>query len=217
MDLLKAKTSLDKINRDFARMLRDPDRVIRIEQDILLAHVRELYEALCSEATGTQPPAMVHPAPVPPRPVAPAVPTGPHATAPVDPPQPRSVPPPSAPVEKNQPGSTPPSGSTPEAKDLERLFSFPKAKELSEKLAEQPIADLRKAISLNDRLLYTRELFGADQMAFDHSIQALNALLDFNQAKAFFMEQCVSRFGWTDPRRFDLAKKFISLARRRYL
>jgi hypothetical protein len=217
MDMLKAKTSLDKINRDFARMLRDPDNIIRIEQDILLTYVRDLYDALRAEIPAPQPPAMAHPTPVPPRPVAPALPPAPHTPSPIDQPPPRSVPPLAAPAPKNQPGSTPPYEQTQEVKDVERLFSFPKAKELSEKLAEQPIPDLRKAISLNDRLLYTRELFGSDQLAFDHSIQALNALVDFNQAKAFFVEHCVARYGWTDPRRFDLAKKFVNLARRRYL
>ncbi len=88
--------------------------------------------------------------------------------------------------------------------------------ELSEKLSELPIPDLRKAIGLNDKLLLTRELFGEDSAAFDRTINTLNSFSSMDQAKAYLMEHCVMRYRWTDKKRIETAKKFIKLVRRRY-
>lgn len=96
------------------------------------------------------------------------------------------------------------------------LFEEKQAKELSEKLAEQPVADLKKAIALNDRLLLTRELFAGDGKAFETAIAALNGFSQFDQAKDYLLEHCVERYVWLDKKRVDEAKKFIKLVRRRY-
>ncbi len=112
------------------------------------------------------------------------------------------------------PLSPPSSGGN--APAVELLFTFKEAKELSEKLANQPIADLRKALSLNDRLLYTRELFAGDQQAFEHTVNTVNTAPGFEHAKHFLIGQCVNTFGWTDKARVELAKKFVALVRRRH-
>lgn len=88
--------------------------------------------------------------------------------------------------------------------------------ELSEKLSELPIPDLRKAIGLNDKLLLTRELFGEDNSAFDKAIDTLNGFSNMDQAKAFLLDHCVMRYRWTEKKRLEIAKKFIKLVRRRY-
>lgn len=222
MDLLKAKIYLDKINRELTRMLRDPETIVRIEQDIVLSHIRELYEALLPEPGSFSSPA-------PPPPVSGGRKTTAHAapkSEPIPPPveappiqpelPPVPTPPPAPPVfvSPEVPVNPPAPSGNPAV--VENLFTFKEAKELSEKLADQPISDLRQAISLNDRLLYTRELFGGDQQAFEHTINVLNTSAGFDQAKLFLVTQCVNRFGWTDKARVELAKKFIKLARRRF-
>ena len=137
----------------------------------------------------------------------------------MEPPAPIVVPPPAAP-EPPAPVAAPPAepvGQTsyvsPEA---ETLFEEKQAKELSEKLSELPIADLRKAIALNDRLLLTRELFAGDGQAFDAALNALNAYSNMDAAKGYLQQNCVTRFGWLDPKRVEAAKGFIKLVRRRY-
>lgn len=53
MDLQKAKIFLEKINREFARMARDPENVARIDVDIICAYTREMYDAFLSEKNTT--------------------------------------------------------------------------------------------------------------------------------------------------------------------
>lgn len=252
MDLLKAKIYLDKINREFARMGKDPDNIARIDVDIIMSYVREFYDSFLEEKAG---PAIVAQAPkaetpTANRPVAappaetpapkPAEPPPPPAPAPPPPPpvvvepppvvivRPPEVPP-APPVVEEKPSvaSAPPLSETnrpnvalhghyqvpPEA---EALFEQKQAKELSEKLSELPIADLRKAIALNDRLLFTRELFGGDSQAFDTTIGVINGFSGFDQAKHHLLEHCVMRYYWTDKKHLETAKNFIKLVRRRY-
>ncbi|MCS7035444.1 MAG: hypothetical protein RMJ33_11985 [Saprospiraceae bacterium] len=234
MDLHKAKIFLDKINREYARMSKDPENIMRIDVDIMLAYVRDLYEALLAEpATPVAPTQREAPARATPPPMrsAPPEPVPAPEAAPPPPPPAASVAPPAPtlseavknadplPQIKPQPTATPPTpppsfpAPPPEA---EALFEYKQAVELSEKLSELPIADLRKAIGLNDRLLLTRELFGEDSEAFDKTISALNSFASMEQAKAFLLEHCVMRYRWTDKKRIETAKKFIKLVRRRY-
>lgn len=255
MNLSKAKVYLDKINRDFARMSKDPDTILRIDIDIMMSNVRELYDALLSDEELSAP-AKAEPArpkvaperpretPEPPAPVAAAPDPGvPAYTAPSAPPQAEPAPPPEEkpapapppppvvvePVRAAEPlptikmpppppttqAATPPSFPT-ISPDAEALFEHKQVKELSEKLSELPIADLRKAISLNDKLLLIRELFGGDNQAFDNAIDTLNGFQRMDQAKAYLMEYCVMRYRWTEKKRAETAKNFIKFVRRRY-
>jgi hypothetical protein len=103
-----------------------------------------------------------------------------------------------------------------QASGVEVLFEQKEARELVEKLSEQPIQDLRRAIALNDRLLYTRELFANDNQHFENTITFLNNCAHLEEAKAYLIENCVHQFGWTDKKKVETAKGFIKLARRRF-
>jgi hypothetical protein len=46
MDFQKSKLFLDKLNREFARLSKDPDNVVRLDIDIMASYVRDLYDAL---------------------------------------------------------------------------------------------------------------------------------------------------------------------------
>ena len=261
MDLLKAKIYLDKINREFARMLKDPENVPRIDIDITLSYMRELYDAFLSEQpknirvaaappqpvvaappTPAPPPVVVAP-PAPPPPVVVAPPAPPPPPIVVAPPPPPVVvaPPPPAPVAVQAPpvvevvpdppapappavpapgpAPEPPSHKPPVAvseSSAEVLFEYKEAKELSEKLSDMPIADLKRAIALNDKLLLTRELFGGDGAAFDQTLNALNDFSGFEQAKSYLIKNCISTYDWLDKKKAEAAKGFIRLIRRRY-
>jgi len=243
MDLLKTKIYLDKLSREYARMAKDPENVVRIDVDIMLSYVRELYDALLSETPGiaaapkavepaahkppTTRPAEKAVAPAPPEPVVvvpppppPVVVAPPPVAPPVAPPVVSPPPPPPAPVP--EPVKAPiPSVKAPAAPahfppEAEALFEEKQAKELSEKLSELPIADLRKAIALNDRLLLTRELFAGDGQSFDAALNALNICTGMDEAKGYLIENCVLRYGWLDKKREEAAKNFIKLVRRRF-
>lgn len=100
--------------------------------------------------------------------------------------------------------------------DLDLLFEQRKATELSEKLGESPLADLTKAMSINDRLLYTNQLFGKDGQHLDHTLQQLNRFSDMIEAKPLLLE-LAGRHDWLDEEKQEVAKSFIKMVRRRYI
>ena len=259
MDLLKTKIFLDKLNREFARMSKDPENIVRLDVDIMASYVRELYDAVLSEAIAPKAeapkkqhtqhaPRATEPEPAPPPPPAPAPPPPPPAPkmepmvpeyvappappvapAPPPPPPPAPAPPPApvappapvvvqVPEPEPQPIAPPQNEPKPSANapGIEQLFEEKQAKELSEKLSELPIPDLKKAIALNDRLLLTRELFAGDGQAFESAIGNLNSFSSFEQARQFLIDQCIVRYAWADKKRLEAAKDFIRLVRRRY-
>lgn len=224
-------------------MSKDPEHIVRLDVDILMSYVRDMYDALLSDADNPTPPKREQPKPAPPpvqhvpqEPPAPvaAQPTPPQppkppvaeqAPPPEDRPAPAPPPPPVVvesikseeplPTVKPQPPSAPVSfpAVSPEA---EALFEYKEAQELSEKLSNLPVPDLRKAVSLNDRLLLTRELFSDDNTAFEKALETLNGLENMEQAQKYLLDHCVMRYRWTEKKRLETAKKFIKLVRRRF-
>ncbi len=231
MDFQKAKIYLDKLNREFTRMSKDQENTIRIDVDIMASYIRELYDAILSESNTyvapkeeyvpvytpqyrspiAVPPVEIAPVP-PPSPVKAEIPP-PAPAAPVEVPQPAAVP--AAAVEVPRPAPVPASTTT-SAIGLDVLFEEKLAKELSEKLAEAPIADLKKAIALNDRLMYTSELFAGDGKLFENALSALNSFTRFEEAKDYLVQFCAVHYAWTDKKRLESAKAFVKLVRRRY-
>ncbi len=233
MDFQKAKIYLDKLNREFARMSKDPENTIRIDVDIMASYIRELYDAILSESIAHAPAKEEHapvrpqhqrtPVAAPPIEIAPPPPPAPvvaEIPPPAPPPPAREDPPapaPPPPVEVPRPSAPPPvpvAASSPSGLDV--LFEEKQAKELSEKLAESPIADLKKAIALNDRLMYTSELFAGDGKAFENTLESLNSFTHFEDARNYLVQHCAVQYAWTDKKRLDSAKAFIKLVRRRY-
>lgn len=136
---------------------------------------------------------------------------------PVSPPPVVEVPVPPPPVERREVPPVPPraesAGLDPA---LAQLFNFKKATELSERLSESPVADLNKAMSINDRLLYINELFGRDRAALDESLQLLNRFDAFEAARGFLIN-LAEQYRWGNEERIEIAQAFIKLVRRRYL
>ena len=51
-----------------------------------------------------------------------------------------------------------------------------------------PVTELKKAISLNDRFLFQRELFGNSRDAMNDMITRLNSFGNFNEAEKYLKE-----------------------------
>ena len=203
-----------------------------IERDLMLKYIRDLYEEFLGEDTAE---------PVQKAPVTKAKPAGPEIistvlsqprfSAPIE--EPPTTPPPvktepsittptptptPAPILTDPPKMTSPSYSTSisdGSSKVSRLFAFKEAKELSEKLSQQPIKDLQTALSINDKLLYTNELFGRQHNILNDTLQTLNRFEYMDQAKNFLMS-LAEQYDWANEEREDIARSFIKIIRRRY-
>jgi hypothetical protein len=100
-----------------------------------------------------------------------------------------------------------------EAVGQEELFEEKMSKELSDKLGELPIADIRKGMGLNERIIFLNELFEGNAPAFDNAINTLNNAADFNAAQAE-LKTLFGRYGWALKEKH--AKAFIRLVKRRH-
>lgn len=77
------------------------------------------------------------------------------------------------------------------------------------KIKAKPITNLKAAIGLNDRFMYTRELFNNNQEQFMKTIEALDSSDSFNSA----IEYLDANFKW--PKN-ETSLKFIELLKRRF-
>ncbi|MFA6336334.1 MAG: hypothetical protein WCX48_12440 [Bacteroidales bacterium] len=77
-------------------------------------------------------------------------------------------------------------------------------------LLAPPLSDISSAIGLNDRFLFTRELFGSNPKLFFETLQEINRAGSLDSALNYLQE----KFSW-DPES-EAAAAFLLLVRRRY-
>lgn len=80
---------------------------------------------------------------------------------------------------------------------------------------QQPLGDLKSAITLNDKLLYIRELFNGYSLAYSEALDLLNRMQSFEEAQTFLKNSYATKNSWTDKQ--AVADKFYALLQRRYL
>jgi hypothetical protein len=81
-------------------------------------------------------------------------------------------------------------------------------------LAQPPLTDLKSAITLNDKLLFIRELFNGYNLAYSEAIDLLNRFTNFEEAERFLKANYASKNNWESKQ--PAADKFYALIRRRY-
>lgn len=101
--------------------------------------------------------------------------------------------------------------------EMDELFEIKTTAELSDKLANSPIADLTKAMGLNEKIFTVNELFGGNQSEMENILLALDGLGSFEEAKSVLRRSVATKYNWTEVTRIKKAKNFIRLVRRRYL
>jgi hypothetical protein len=82
---------------------------------------------------------------------------------------------------------------------------------LGQKLQQKKISDIAKAIALNDKFQYIRELFNGNAAEFSKTVQALNEMPSFEKA----MEHISSSYEWDMESAVTI--QFLELVNRRYL
>ena len=125
----------------------------------------------------------------------------------------QKVTPPPAPVAKVTP---PPAAPANNVNAAFALFESATSVENADKWGSTPIADLGKAIGLNDRISMITVLFSDDQHAFNNALTQLNNIGSFEQAKDYMMRNLVTVYNWGQGNKMERAQQFINLVRRRY-
>lgn len=87
--------------------------------------------------------------------------------------------------------------------------------ELSDTLGDAPIKDLKKAIGVNDRFVFIRELFRGDENMYERSIKTINGFSIFPEAEYWIRRELKLKLGWNDKN--ETVKHFDQLVRRRFL
>jgi hypothetical protein len=89
-----------------------------------------------------------------------------------------------------------------------------KAASKSDQLSIKPISDIKLAITLNDKLLYVKDLFNGYNLAYSEAIEILNRFNTFEEAQRFLRTNYVIKNNWEGKQ--ATADKFYALLKRRY-
>ncbi len=85
--------------------------------------------------------------------------------------------------------------------------------ELSYKLSDEPVKDLKKAIGINDRFLYINELFRGDEVMYERSIKTINSFSIWPEAEYWIKRELKTKLGWIDN---PIVRQFDQLVKRRF-
>jgi hypothetical protein len=78
-----------------------------------------------------------------------------------------------------------------------------------------PISDIKLAITLNDKLLYVKDLFNGYNLAYSEAIEILNRFNTFDEATRFLKTNYVTKNNWDSKP--ATTEKFYALLKRRYV
>ncbi|MDR2836611.1 MAG: hypothetical protein LBV69_10570 [Bacteroidales bacterium] len=83
--------------------------------------------------------------------------------------------------------------------------------DISKKMSQQPISDIKSAIPIGEKFLYIRELFNNDSDKFNEAIELLNKFSSFDDAINFLM------FNYKINEENEHLVSFFEIVRRKYL
>ena len=109
-----------------------------------------------------------------------------------------------------------PAASPNYAQDPPELKELFKDQGTTSRFGRQPLSDLTRSLSINNRLLFTKDLFGGDNDLLTTTLQQLNAAGNFEAARPL-LHSLARRFQWTEEGRQESAQELIELVRRRYV
>lgn len=88
------------------------------------------------------------------------------------------------------------------------------ATEVSHKLTDTPVKDLKKAIGVNDRFLFINELFRGDEAMYERSIKTINGFSIYPEAEYWIRRELKTKLGWKDSD--ATVMEFDQLIKRRF-
>jgi hypothetical protein len=86
--------------------------------------------------------------------------------------------------------------------------------ELQEKLALDPIKDLKAAIGINDKFQFTATLFNGDEKAFEMAVKTINGFKIYAEAQFWIKSNLREQNKWDETA--EVVKAFDLLVKRRF-
>lgn len=213
MDKEKARILINKINGLYKNIDANTPGVSPLERDLMLSYLRQFYELIALSPTQQKQTELkkepeFHDDE---KKVSPVVPKSKPQEVRIEE-KTVEVPPLQKEISTiNQPESTEKNGS------LDFLFVWQEPSNLAERLASQPISSLSlNSFSMNERLLYTNDLFHKQSAEMEEVIKMINNFTSFDQAKLFLLP-LGEQYDWQKEERREAARSFINTVRRRFL
>jgi hypothetical protein len=88
------------------------------------------------------------------------------------------------------------------------------AANITDHAGAQPVTNLKQAITLNDKLIYIKDLFNGYSLAYSEAIEILNRFNTFEEANRFLNKNYTLKNNWDSKP--ETADKFFALLKRRY-
>jgi len=242
MNFKKVEKAAKKINQLLAN-LKEEENVSRIEKDLLLSYIRDLYEkvSITDQDTETtkvkteskkqvEAPLYTPPTPQPPTPIEIAevvkqeitentpVNTSPsRSVSHMTPATEYSAPEPTVTVMETESATPAATRSTPQApQELLAIFETASTNELSDKLGRSPIADLTKCMGINERIFTVNELFGGNSNLFNTTMKEIDGMSSLEQARDYLVTNVAIDQNWGSEAKLKKAANFVKLISRRY-
>jgi hypothetical protein len=86
--------------------------------------------------------------------------------------------------------------------------------ELQEKLALDPIKDLKAAIGINDKFQFIATLFGGDEKSFEQAVKTINGFKIYAEAQFWIKSNLREQNKWDETA--EVVKAFDLLVKRRF-
>lgn len=80
----------------------------------------------------------------------------------------------------------------------------------------KPISDIRKAIGINEKFIFARDLFNGNTPALESALESINKCADHAAAELFIAEGPAATYNWKSQNKFVRAD-FMELVQRRFL
>lgn len=96
----------------------------------------------------------------------------------------------------------------------DKLTAPAEKKNLAALHARKKSGSIRSSINLNQRFMFTRELFNGDSQAFNQALDQLDGFDSYNAAQAHCMQQYASRYQWDEND--EATQEFLDILQNRY-
>jgi len=96
----------------------------------------------------------------------------------------------------------------------DKLKSATPQMEIGHTLKEGPVKDLRRAIGINDRYLFIKELFRGDEIMYERSIKTINGFNIYGEAEFWIKRELKLKLAWRDDS--EAVQIFDQLIKRRF-